>query len=127
MVVLLLYILNFSVSAFEARGHVFVCYHEPSRPRIPGVDDARRIYCQICQGGVWVHLQSSQHCTDCGFSVHSACMTENNIRRECGKSFWGQISNLLCKLKLQNSHLLNSLFFNFICSLNIVYSYIKTL
>lgn len=69
--------------SFETRGHTFVCYHEPKRLRISGVDDVRRIYCQVCLGGIWVHLQSSQHCSDCGFSVHSACISEDSIKREC--------------------------------------------
>jgi hypothetical protein len=69
--------------AFEARGHVFVSYHEPGRAKITGVDDVRRIFCQVCQGGVWVHLQSSLHCTECGFSIHSTCLSEDSIKREC--------------------------------------------
>jgi len=69
---------------FESRGHRFVTYQSSSAggPTIPGVTESRsRIYCQQCQHGIWVHLQSSHHCMDCGFSVHTACI--NNIMRGC--------------------------------------------
>jgi len=38
------------VSAFEARGHVFVCYHEPGRSKITGVDDVRRFIVRFAKG-----------------------------------------------------------------------------
>ena len=62
-------ILNFSFS-----------YQDIKKP-IPGVTNVNRIYCQQCGYGIWVHLQSSQHCQDCGFSVHSVCL--DNIMRGC--------------------------------------------
>jgi len=65
---------------FESRGHRFVTYQSAKSP-IPGVTDVNRIYCQQCGYGVWVHLQGSHHCCDCGFSVHTACI--NSIMRGC--------------------------------------------
>ena len=55
-------------------------YQDIKKP-IPGVTNVNRIYCQQCGYGIWVHLQSSQHCQDCGFSVHSVCL--DNIMRGC--------------------------------------------
>jgi len=69
---------------FESRGHRFVTYQSSSSggPSIPGVTESNsRIYCQQCQHGIWVHLQGSHHCMDCGFSLHTACI--NNIMRGC--------------------------------------------
>ena len=67
------------IAGYETRGHTFVDYY--AGVPIPGVSGTRKIYCQQCCGVIWVYLQSSQHCADCGFSVHSACM--ENIMREC--------------------------------------------
>ena len=67
-------------SSYEARGHVFISYQDIKSP-VPGVTNESRIYCQQCGYGIWVHLQSSQHCRDCGFSVHSICL--GNIMRGC--------------------------------------------
>ena len=69
-----------SYPTFESRGHTFVTWQSATRP-IPGVSEATRIYCQQCTYGIWVHLQSSHHCQECGFSVHSNCM--DNIMRGC--------------------------------------------
>ena len=67
------------VQGLEARGHRFVHYRDA---HIPGVTDARKVYCQECAGSVWVYLQSSLHCRDCGYSVHASCMGEQ-IKRDC--------------------------------------------
>lgn len=67
--------------SYETCGHTFVSYHEATGP-IPGVSDVRRpLYCQQCGSNIWVHLQSAQFCTGCGFSVHSGCM--DHIMRTC--------------------------------------------
>ena len=64
--------------------NLFYYYHfsyQDIKTSISGVTDVSRIYCQQCGYGIWVHLQSSQHCQDCGFSVHLTCL--NNIMRGC--------------------------------------------
>ena len=63
---------------FDVRGHHFVHYNEG---KIPGVHNARRIYCQQCCYGIWIYLQSSLHCRQCGFSVHTTCA--DGIMRQC--------------------------------------------
>lgn len=85
-------------SCLETRGHVFVHFQVKftgiklvqhlkrffkclKEALIPGVTNSRRVYCQQCCGRVWLSLQSSQHCGECGYSVHSNCM--DNIMREC--------------------------------------------
>ncbi|XP_059082878.1 differentially expressed in FDCP 8-like [Tigriopus californicus] len=67
------------VQAFETQGHVFVSYDKSSN--IPGMANSRKIYCQQCASNIWVYLQSSQHCRECGFSVHATCM--DKIMRGC--------------------------------------------
>lgn len=67
------------VEAFETQGHVFVSYDKSAN--IPGIASSRKIYCQQCAGNIWVYLQSSQHCRECGFSVHTTCM--DRIMRGC--------------------------------------------
>jgi len=71
-----------AASNFESRGHRFVTYQSATVP-IPGVTDGtnKRVYCQQCGYGIWVHLQGSHHCRDCGFSVHTACV--EGIMRGC--------------------------------------------
>ena len=96
-------------SSLETRGHVFIRYYffvscrteqnlfeftilllkliffvysyQDIKSPIHGVTTESRIYCEQCGYGIWVHLQSSQHCKDCGFSVHSVCL--DNIMRGC--------------------------------------------
>ena len=62
----------------DPRGHEFVHYHEA---KIPGVSNAKKIYCQECCHSIWIYLQSSAHCRNCGFSVHMACA--GSIMRQC--------------------------------------------
>ena len=59
----------------------FVYSYQDIKSPIHGVTTESRIYCEQCGYGIWVHLQSSQHCKDCGFSVHSVCL--DNIMRGC--------------------------------------------
>merc|ERR1719270_3032143 len=66
---------------FESRGHHFVAYQSAKAARRMSVSESSRLYCQMCSYGIWVHLQGSHHCQDCGFSVHTACI--NNIMRGC--------------------------------------------
>eukprot|EP00096_Caligus_rogercresseyi_P010006 TRINITY_DN3514_c0_g1_i3.p1 TRINITY_DN3514_c0_g1~~TRINITY_DN3514_c0_g1_i3.p1 ORF type:complete len:314 (+),score=51.93 TRINITY_DN3514_c0_g1_i3:1452-2393(+) len=40
-----------------------------------------KIYCQVCATTIRVFVQFSQHCKDCGFCVHHACIPY--IKREC--------------------------------------------
>ncbi len=68
-----------SANSFETRGHTFVSFR--NNLTVPGVSDFRGVYCQQCGNAIWVQLQSSQFCSDCGFSVHATCM--DNIMRTC--------------------------------------------
>ena len=70
-----------SDASFESRGHKFVTYQQAAGGPIPSGESPNRMYCQQCAYGIWVHLQGSHHCQDCGFSVHSSCI--HNIMRGC--------------------------------------------
>lgn len=69
------------ITGFEAKGHVFVAYGESDN--IPGIKEHRKIYCQQCGRSVWVYLQSSLHCTECGYASHAHCIHTSEIRRTC--------------------------------------------
>ena len=66
------------LGGYESRGHRFINYADG---HIPGVTNAKKVYCQQCSGPVWIYLQASQHCQECGYSVHASCM--GDIRRDC--------------------------------------------
>ena len=69
------------IEGFETKGHVFVDYHNEAGTPIPGVSSTRRVYCQVCCYSIWIYIQGSKHCSECGYSVHLACV--EGIKREC--------------------------------------------
>lgn len=66
-------------NCFESRGHVFVPYGQSGGNGVATA--AAKVPCQQCGNNIWVYLQSSQHCRECGYSVHTGCMED--IMREC--------------------------------------------
>lgn len=56
----------------NSSGHRFVAYDKAKDP-IPLVSDAKRVQCEVCTAAIWFHLQSSHHCLDCGYSLHTVC------------------------------------------------------
>ena len=44
------------------------------------VNHLRKVYCDRCCSSIWLGLQSSRHCRECGLSAHDACLEESALR-----------------------------------------------
>ncbi|XP_040575296.1 differentially expressed in FDCP 8 homolog B [Lepeophtheirus salmonis] len=74
-----------SNASIETKGHTFVDTKDPninySHISPYWSDGKNKIYCQVCGTTIRIYMQYSQHCHDCGFCVHHACVPY--IKRDC--------------------------------------------
>lgn len=54
--------------------HCFAVYYVTRSDTLPAFQ---------CGCSIWLYLQSSLHCTECGYATHAHCINSSEIRRTC--------------------------------------------